>query len=58
MGQPVNLNRFKKQKGRDEKETRVTENSVKFGRTKSQLVSEQKDRDLEGSRLDGIKREP
>jgi len=58
MGQLVNLNRLKKQKVRDVKETRAAENSAKFGRTKGQRVSGQKDIEIKAAHLDGNKREP
>ena len=39
MVEPVNFNRFKKQKVRAEKKARADENSVKFGLTKSQKTN-------------------
>ncbi|MGR3614852.1 MAG: DUF4169 family protein [Paracoccaceae bacterium] len=36
MGNPVNLNRFRKDKARAEKKARADENAVKFGRPKSE----------------------
>lgn len=57
MGKPVNLNRYRKDKARAEKEARADENAVKFGRSKA-------DKDLDRARtakarrnLDGHQRE-
>lgn len=36
MAEPVNLNRFRKQKARAERKARADENAVKHGRTKAQ----------------------
>lgn len=36
MSQPVNLNRFRKDKARAEKKARADQNALKFGQTKSQ----------------------
>lgn len=36
MSQPVNLNRFRKNKARADKKARASQNVVKFGQTKSQ----------------------
>ena len=57
MSQPVNLNRFRKQKARAEKKARANENAVKFGRTRAEkdLDRAQADktrRDLDGHRRD------
>ncbi len=35
---PVNLNRFRKDKAREEAKTRADANAVKFGRTKAERV--------------------
>ena len=40
MAEPVNLNRFRKQKARAEKKARVNQNAVKFGRSKVEKQSE------------------
>lgn len=55
MSQPVNLNRFRKQKARAEKKARADENAVRFGQTKSQrdaarTQAEKARRDLDGHR--------
>lgn len=36
MAEPVNLNRFRKEKARAEKKARADENAVKFGRKKTE----------------------
>ncbi|MCH2163067.1 MAG: DUF4169 family protein [Marinovum sp.] len=38
--QPVNLNRFRKQKARAEKRARADANAAKFGRTKSERAAQ------------------
>ena len=40
MAEPVNLNRFRKQKARAEKKARASENAVKFGRTKAEKLQQ------------------
>ncbi|THD73520.1 DUF4169 family protein [Thalassobius vesicularis] len=55
MTEPVNLNRFRKDKARAEKKARADENAVKFGRTKAQkdldrARAEKADRDLDGKK--------
>lgn len=47
---PVNLNRFRKDKARADKKARADENAVKFGRTKAQS-------DLDKARADKAKRD-
>ncbi|MEP2530452.1 DUF4169 family protein [Shimia sp.] len=39
MSEPVNLNRFRKQKTRAAKKARADQNAVKFGRTKAEKDS-------------------
>lgn len=36
MAEPVNLNRFRKQKARAERKARADENAAKYGRTKAE----------------------
>lgn len=48
MTEPVNLNRFKKDKARAEKKARATQNAIKFGRSKAE-------KDLDRSRLTNAK---
>jgi hypothetical protein len=45
MSDPVNLNRYKKEKARADKKARADQNAVKFGRSKAQ-------KNLELSRVD------
>jgi len=55
MAQPVNLNRYKKQKARDAKNGAADENAVKFGRTKDQKQQDHTRRDTARRDLDGHK---
>ncbi len=53
MAAPVNLNRFRKQKARADKQARADQNAVAFGRTKAQKEldrarAEKATRDLDG----------
>lgn len=53
MSQPVNLNRFRKEKARADKKARADENAVKFGRSKAEkdldrARAEKAARDLDG----------
>ncbi|MDK3074185.1 DUF4169 family protein [Sedimentitalea sp. JM2-8] len=50
MAQPVNLNRFRKDKARTDKKARADENAVKFGRSKAE-------RDLDRARADKARRD-
>ncbi|SPJ28730.1 DUF4169 family protein [Falsiruegeria mediterranea] len=50
MAEPVNLNRFRKEKARAEKKARADQNAVKFGRTKAE-------KDLTQARADKAKRD-
>ncbi|MEJ5217066.1 DUF4169 family protein [Cognatishimia sp. D5M38] len=57
MSEPVNLNRFRKEKARADKKARADENSVKYGRTKAEKQrdiqqSEKSIRDLDGNKRD------
>ncbi len=57
MAQPVNLNRFRKQKARADQKARAQENSVKFGRSKAEKQAEEQrnksdERHLDGHKLD------
>ena len=58
MAQPVNLNRFRKEKARAEKKARADENSVKFGRSKAEKQRDAKQTSKAERDLDGHKREP
>lgn len=50
MAEPVNLNRFRKQKARAEKRARADANSAKFGRSKAE-------RELQRARTDKAHRD-
>ena len=57
MTKVTNLNRFRKQKARDEKRAEADANAVKHGRTKAQKAledarAEKAARNLDGHRLD------
>ena len=57
MTNVTNLNRFRKQKARDEKRAEADANAVKHGRTKAQKAledarAEKAARNLDGHRLD------
>ena len=58
MAQPVNLNRFRKEKARAEKKARADENSVKFGRSNVEKQRDAKQTSKAERDLDGHKREP
>lgn len=53
MVQPVNLNRFRKQKARDDDKTRADQNAARFGQSKAEKSldharNDKADRDLDG----------
>ena len=55
--EPVNLNRFRKEKARAQKKARANQNAVIFGRTKAEkeLVrarADKSNRDLDGHKAD------
>ena len=56
MGQVANPNRLKKKKLRNEKDNRVNENSLNFGRIKEQHNLKKNEYFLEELCLDGHKR--
>jgi hypothetical protein len=58
MSKPVNLNRFRKEKARADKKARADENSVKFGRTKSEKQRDTDKAQADIRHLDEHKREP
>ncbi|MWB77177.1 DUF4169 family protein [Pseudooceanicola sp. 216_PA32_1] len=58
MAQPVNLNRFRKDKARADKKARADENAVKFGRTKAEKDAEKARADKARRELDGHRRDP
>ncbi|MDE4174659.1 DUF4169 family protein [Phaeobacter sp. PT47_59] len=53
MAEPVNLNRFRKQKARAEKKARADANAVKFGRSKAEKQLDRSLRDKQERHLDG-----
>ena len=55
MAEPVNLNRFRKQKARAEKKARADANAVKFGRSKAEKQLDCSRRTQDEKRLDGHK---
>ena len=57
MAEPVNLNRFRKQKARAEKKARADANAVKFGRSKAEKQLDRSRRDKNDRQLDGHKSE-
>ena len=58
MSQPVNLNKFRKTKGRADNSTRAEANAVKFGRTKAEKQAQVSQDKAETHRLDQHKRNP
>ena len=52
MAEPVNLNRFRKQKARAEKTARADENAVEYGRTKAEKSLDTARRDKASRDLD------
>jgi uncharacterized protein DUF4169 len=57
MSQPVNLNRFRKQKARVEKKARADQNAASYGRSKAdreleRVRAEKAARDLDGHKSD------
>lgn len=57
MSNVTNLNKFRKQKARSEKQARADENAVKFGRTKTQKELERARAEKAQRDLDGKERE-
>jgi len=57
MAEPVNLNRFKKQKARAEKKVRADQNAIKHGRSKSERQLDRRTADKAERDLDGHKTE-
>ncbi len=52
MNQPVNLNKFRKQKTRADKKARADENAAKFGRTKAERLLDAATEDRKKRHLD------
>ena len=57
MAEPVNLNRFKKDKARATKKARAQQNVVKFGRSKAEKQLDRAQGDKAQIDLDGHKRD-
>jgi hypothetical protein len=57
MAEPVNLNRFRKQKARAERKARADENAVKYGRTKAEKSLDTARRDKARRDLDAHRSE-
>ena len=53
MAKVVNLNQYRKRKGRAEKDSRSAENRVKFGRTGAEKKNDTDNRDRESADLSG-----
>ncbi|MEE3626917.1 DUF4169 family protein [Nitrospirillum sp. BR 11752] len=53
MGDVVNLNRFRKQKAKEERAAKAAENRVVHGRTKAERTAEQQRQDRQTADLDG-----
>ena len=51
MAEPVNLNRFRKEKARAEKKARADQNAARFGRTKAQKDAEKNSQKLKSAAL-------
>ena len=56
MADLVNLNRFRKQKARAEKEAEAAENRVRFGRTKAEKKAEAQETARKARLLEGHRR--
>jgi len=57
MAQPVNLNRYAKQKARAADKARADQNAARFGRSKSEKASAASEADKARRDLDGHKTE-
>ncbi len=57
MGDVVNLNRYRKQKQRAERERRANEKRARFGIPKAERGKTTAERALESRRLDGARRD-
>ena len=58
MAEPVNLNRFRKEKARADKKARADQNAVKFGRSKAEKSLDTAREAKANRELDGKKRDP
>jgi hypothetical protein len=57
MGDVVNLNRYRKQKQRAERERRANEKRARFGMPRSERAKTSAERALEARKLDGARRD-
>ena len=57
MAEPVNLNRFRKNKARAGKKARADENAVKYGRSKADKTRDRAEAERAAQHLDGPKRD-
>lgn len=57
MAEIVNLRRVKKQQTRQDAAQQAAENRVRHGRTKTERMNDEAERERERKRLDGLKRE-
>ncbi|WP_298835722.1 DUF4169 family protein [uncultured Roseobacter sp.] len=57
MSKPVNLNRFRKDRARQERRAQADENAVRFGRSKAEKELEQSRRAQSERRIDGHRRD-
>ncbi|GHE93962.1 amidase [Aliiroseovarius zhejiangensis] len=58
MAEPVNLNRFRKEKARAARKARADENAVKHGRSKAQKAMERAEKTRMQRQLDGHRKDP
>ena len=52
MSEPINLNRARKARARQDAATKADENAVRFGRSKAEKQAHQRDENRAGSKLD------
>ncbi len=57
MAEPINLNKFRKQKARDENDQRAQENRIKFGRTKAEKTRDKSEAPKSKQKIDNAKRD-
>ena len=57
MNRPVNLNKVRKARARDEKRAQAEANAVKFGRTKAEKAAQKAAAEKARSLIDGHKRD-
>ena len=57
MSKPVNLNRARKERARQEARRKADENAVRFGRTKAERTRESAQAELEARRHEAHKRD-